>query len=209
MNPENSSVLIAGSDNVWISANSGLSWTSSSNTLVSGQKVSAVTVVNSSANYLGFAGTTTGRIFKCISLNPGLGTDTWTEITPTAHNGAWVRRIVVDLSNKNKIYACYSGFNNANIGKHVWMSTNQGTSWTDISTSLPDIPVHSLVIDPTNANTLYIGTETGIYQSTNNGTSWSTFTTGMPSYVPVDELVLQTGTNHLFAFTHGRGVWIC
>jgi hypothetical protein len=30
----------------------------------------------------------------------------------------------------------------------------------------------------------------------------------MPDYVPIDELVYQTGTMKLFAFTHGRGVWI-
>lgn len=207
MNPENSSVLIAGSDNVWITSNSAGSWTSSSNTLSAGDKVSAVTVVNASANYLGFAGTTDGKVFKCTSLNPGSGTDTWTEITPTGNNGAWVRRIVVDLSDKNKIYACYSGYNNSSSGLHVWYSTDQGTNWSDISTTLPDVPVHSLVIDPVSSTTLYIGTETGVYSTTNTGTSWSTFSTGMPTYVPVDELVLQTGTNFLYAFTHGRSSW--
>ncbi|MFI5237489.1 MAG: WD40/YVTN/BNR-like repeat-containing protein, partial [Ignavibacteriales bacterium] len=207
MNPENSSVLIAGSDNVWITSNSAGSWTPSSGILSASTKVSSVTVVDASADYLGFAGTTDGKIFKCTALNPSTGIDTWTEITPAGHNGAWVRRIVVDLSDKNKIYACYSGFNNTGSGKHIWYSTNQGTSWTDISTSLPDIPVHSLVIDPFTSTTVYVGTETGVYQSTNGGTSWVTFSTGMPSYVPIDELVLQTGTNKLFAFTHGRGVW--
>ncbi len=207
INPENSNVLIAGSDNVWITSNSAATWTASSNILSASNKVSAVTVVNSAANYLGFAGTTDGKVFKCTSLNPASGIDTWTEITPAGNNAAWVRRIVVDLSNKNKIYVCYSGFNNAANGKHVWMSTNQGSSWSDISTGLPDIPVHSLVIDPVNANTLYLGTETGVYQTTNSGSTWTSSNSGMPSYVPVDELVLQTGTNILFAFTHGRGVW--
>jgi len=207
INPENSSVLIAGGNNVFITDNSAGSWTASSSTLSTGEKISAVTVVNSLANYLGFAGTTDGKIFICTSLDPSSGIDSWTEISPSGNNGAWVRRIVVDLSDKNKIYACYSGYNNSSSGKHVWYSTNQGTSWTDISTSLPDVPVHSLVIDPFTSTTLYIGTETGIYSSTNTGSTWNTFTTGMPSYVPVDELVLQTGTNELFAFTHGRGTW--
>jgi len=69
------------------------------------------------------------------------------------------------------------------------------------------VPVHSLVIDPVSATTLYVGTETGVYSTTDRGGTWSTDNTGMPSYVPVDELVLQSGTNILFAFTHGRGVW--
>ncbi len=208
MNPENSNVLIAGSDKVWITGNGASSWTQSSNVLSSGKKVSAVTVVKSSANYLGFAGTTDGRVFMSTDLNPASGLDTWTEITPPNNNGAWVRRIVVDLNNKNRIYVCYSGYNNANVGKHIWYSSNQGSSWSDISGSLPDIPVHSLVIDPNISTVLYIGTEAGVFRSTNNGSSWTLFNSGMPSYVPVDELVLQTGTKKLFAFTHGRSVWM-
>jgi photosystem II stability/assembly factor-like uncharacterized protein len=209
MNPENSNVIIAGSDNVWITSNSAGSWTSSSNTLSSGAKVSAVTVVNSSANYLGFAGTTDGKVFKCTSLNPASGTDTWTDISPAGNNGAWVRRITVDLTDKQKIYVCYSGYNNDAVSptRHIYYSSNQGTSWTDISGNLPDMPVHSLVIDPVSAATLYVGTETGVYSTTNRGGTWSADNTGMPSYVPIDELVLQSGTNKLFAFSHGRGVW--
>ena len=206
LDPENSSVLIAGSDKVWITTNSAGSWTQSSNTLSSGKKVSAVTIVNSSSPYLGFAGTTDGKIFKCTSLTGS--SDTWNDITPT-NNGAYVRRIVVDLNNKQHIYACYSGYNNnTTTKKHVLYSTDQGTNWNDISGDLPDVPVHSLVIDPNDAQTLYIGTETGVYQTTNGGTNWANISSGMPSYVPVDRLVLQTGTDKLFAFTHGRSVFV-
>jgi len=69
------------------------------------------------------------------------------------------------------------------------------------------VPVHSLVIDPNDHQILYIGTETGVYQTINGGTNWSNMTSGMPTYVPVDELVRQTGTSNLFAFTHGRSVF--
>ncbi len=207
LNPENSSVLIAGSDKIWITTNSAGSWTQSSNTLSSSYKVSAVTVVNSSSPYLGFAGTTDGMIFKCTSVTGS--SDTWNDITPVNNNGAYVRRIVVDLNSKQHIYACYSGYNNNDTTKkHVLYSSNQGTNWNDISGDLPDVPVHSLVIDPNDSQTLYIGTETGVYQTTNGGTNWANVSTGMASYVPVDKLVLQTGTNKLFAFTHGRSVFV-
>ncbi len=211
MNPENSNVLIAGSNKVWITGNGASSWIQSSSTLSPGNVVSAVAVVNSNANYLGFAGTTNGKVFKCTSLSTN-GSSAWTDITPPNQNGAWVRRIVVDLNNKNHIYVCYSGFNGTASsqvsGKHIWYSTDQGSTWTDVSTSLPDVPVHSLVIDPSNNQTLYAGTETGIYNSTDNGTTWNQYNNGMPPYAAVDELVLQTGTNTLFAFTHGRSVWM-
>jgi len=206
MNPDNSSVLVAGSDNVWLTNNSAGSWTSSSSTLSSGAKVSAVTADGSTSPYLGFAGTTDGKVFKCTSMT-GSG-DSWSDISPHGNNGAYVRRITVDPNDNQKIYACYSGYNNTAGQQHIYYSSNQGTNWSDISTSLPDVPVHSLVIDPNDGQKLYIGTETGVYQTLDRGTNWTKAGSGMPDYVPVDELVLQSSTNKLFAFTHGRSVFV-
>lgn len=209
MNPENSNVLVAGSDKVWVTSNSAGAWTQSSDTLSGGEEVSAVAIVNVSANYLGFAGTTDGRIFKCTSLNPAAGIDTWTEISPPGNNGAYVRRLVVDLNDKTKMYATYGGYNISGTltSRHVWDTANQGTNWTDISSNLPNVPVHSLAVDPNSSSTLYVGTETGVYKSTNSGGTWSSFNAGMPLYVPTDELVIQKDTKTMFAFTHGRGVF--
>ena len=212
MNPENSSVLIAGSNKVWITNNSAASWTAASGVLdTTGALVTAVTVVNASSTYLAFAGTSAGRIFRCASLDPTAGLGAWNEITPPGNNGAWIRRITVDLNNKSRLFACYGGYNvsGALTSRHVWYSTNQGTTWSDISYNLPNVPVHSLVIDPNSSSSLYVGTETGVYNITMTGsdTTWSPFNSGMPSYVPTDELVVQNGTKALFAFTHGRGAF--
>ena len=209
MNPENSSILIAGSNRVWVTSNSADSWTAASGVLSTNSYVSAVAVVNGVSNYLAFAGTSTGKIFRCVNLNPSAGDSTWEDITPPGNNGAWVRRITVDLNNKNRLFACYGGYNVTGTltSRHVWYSTDQGATWSDISQSLPNVPVHSLIIDPNSSSTQYVGTETGVYETTNNGTAWSSFNSGMPWYVPTDELVVQNGTKALFAFTHGRGVF--
>ena len=209
MDPESSPVLAAGSDKVWVTSNSAGTWTQSSNLLSSGANVSAVAVINAASPYLGFAGTTDGKIFRCLSLDPASGVDTWTEITPAGNNGGWVRRVVVDLTNKNKIYATYGAYNTSGTlkSRHVWASTDQGGTWGDISGNLPNVPVHTLAIDPTTSSTLYVGTETGVYSTTNGGSTWSPFNAGMPLYAPTDELVIQNDTKALFAFTHGRGVF--
>jgi hypothetical protein len=138
------------------------------------------------------------------------GINTWVDISPPGNNAAWVRRITVDPSNKQNIYACYSGYNNDGLSptKHIWFSSNQGTSWSDISGDLPDVPVHSLLVDNNTPTTLYIGTETGVYQSINRGANWTSASTGMPTFVPVDELVYQKGSNYIFAFTHGRSAFM-
>jgi photosystem II stability/assembly factor-like uncharacterized protein len=211
MDPQNSSVLIASSDKVWLTSNSASTWTKVSNSLYSGQYATAVTVANAASPFLGFAGTGNGHVFKCTSLVLANGTsNTWTDITPPGNNGAYVRRISIDPANQQNIYVCYSGYNNNGLTptKHVWFSTNQGTSWTDKSGDLPDVPVHSLLVDNNNSSILYIGTETGVYQSTNGGTNWTAATSGMPAFAPVDELVYQQGSNFIFAFTHGRSAFM-
>ncbi len=209
MNPENSAVLIAGSNRVWVSTNSAGSWTAVSNVLSSGRFVSAVTLVNGTTNFLAFAGTTDGKIFRCRTLNPAAGVNAWDTITPPLNNSGWVRRIVVDLNDKNKVYACYGGYNTAGqlSSRHVWYSTDQGTTWSDISTQLANVPVHSLAIDPNSSSVVYVGTETGVYTTSNLGTTWQSFSAGMPLYVPTDEVVVQHDTKAIFAFTHGRGVF--
>jgi photosystem II stability/assembly factor-like uncharacterized protein len=210
MNPQNSSVLIAGSNKVWVTINSAQSWAMVSNGLSTAGLVSAVTIARSSSPYLGLAGTTDGHVFICTSLSPKLGINTWTDITPLGNNGAYVRRISIDPANQQNIYVCYSGYNNDNVTptKHVWFSSTQGSSWNDVSGDLPDVPVHSLLVDKSNSSILYIGTETGVYQSINGGTNWTSAASGMPAFVPVDELVYQSGTNYIFAFTHGRSAFI-
>lgn len=211
MDLQNSAVLAAGSYRVWLTSNSAASWTLVSPPMVDTGYVSAVTIANAASPFLGFAGSSKGHVYKCSSLIQANGTsNTWTNITPPTGNGAYVRRISIDPNNQQNIYVCYSGYNNDGLTptRHIFYSTNQGTTWTDKSGDLPDVPVHSLLVDNTTSSTLYIGTETGIYQSVNGGTNWTAATSGMPSFVPVDELVYQQGSSYIFAFTHGRSAFM-
>ena len=129
MNPENSAVLIAGSNKVWVTTNSAGSWNAASGVLAVNYHVSAVTIVNGASNYLAFAGTTSGKIFRCVNLNPSAGDSAWVDVTPGGNNKAWVRRIVVDQNSKNRVFACYGGYNVTDtlMSRHIWYSTDQGT----------------------------------------------------------------------------------
>jgi photosystem II stability/assembly factor-like uncharacterized protein len=209
MNPDASSVLIAGSNKVWITSSGASAWTASSGVLSPGEFVSAVTVDGPSSPHLGYAGTTDGKIFKCTSLDPAVGLDTWTDVTPFGTNEAWVRRIVVNNIDPSIVIACYSGYNIVPplSAKHIWLTTSGGLGWTDISTPIGNVPVHTAIFDPHDPAIIYAGTETGIIKTTNFGVNWTRFTGGMPEFVPVDEIVLQKDTEFAFAFTHGRSVY--
>ncbi|MBK6760512.1 MAG: hypothetical protein IPG73_07375 [Ignavibacteria bacterium] len=76
----------------------------------------------------------------------------------------------------------------------VFLSTNNGASWTAVNTGLTNNIVLSLAVSGTN---LFAGTEgSGVFRSTNNGTSWTAVRIGLPR-INVRSLAVS-GTN-LFA----------
>jgi hypothetical protein len=74
--------------------------------------------------------------------------------------------------------------------------------------NIPDIPVHTIAINPTNNQKLYIGTDLGVFVSVDGGVNWMVENNLQLPNVSVDWLAFNTtGTIQLFAFTHGRSAW--
>ena len=60
----------------------------------------------------------------------------------------------------------------------VFLSTNNGTSWTAVNTGLTNTVC--LVLLPSRGTNLFAGTDGGgVFLSTNNGTSWTAVNTGL------------------------------
>ena len=116
--------------------------------------------------------------------------------------------LAFDPNNSNIAYATYSTFG----GEHVFKSTNMGASWTPIdgtgATGIPDIPVHSVVVDPNNSQRIYVGTDLGVFVTLNGGTTWAKEDAGFANVVVEKlELLDKDQNSLLFAFTHGRSAW--
>ena len=95
----------------------------------------------------------------------------------------------------------------------ILRTTNLGQTWEDISgfganttssNGFPDVAVYDLIVMPHQPNTIWAGTEIGLFESTDNGVSWHMANNGLPA-LPIwdmtnveDEVVLGT---------HGRGIW--
>jgi len=91
-------------------------------------------------------------------------------------------------------------------GGGVFLSTNNGTSWT--ATGLTDTDVCALAISSTN---LFAGTlEDGVFLSTNNGTSWTAVNNGL-THLQLNSLAVNSngaGGTSLFAGTCSGGVFL-
>jgi hypothetical protein len=208
LDPNNANTLLAGGASLWrsVDVKSAANWAAIK--APSAAPISAIAVANGNSDFI-VVGHNDGQIFLSqdgTSPNPG-----WNSITPPvlpapAPNFArFVTRIAIDTSRSPFwIYATLGGFNNNNVIR----TEDLGTTWVDVSgnglTSLPSVPVRSILINPAVPNTLYVGTEVGIFASDDAGATWE-LPQGGPANVSVDELFWFAGD--IVAATHGRGMY--
>jgi photosystem II stability/assembly factor-like uncharacterized protein len=88
----------------------------------------------------------------------------------------------------------------------VFRSTDGGRTWIDRSSTLPDLAVNALVLDPKNSKVLYAATDRGVQRTRDGGVSWRGFSNGLPNVI-VGDLMLHAGQRRLRAGTRSRGVW--
>jgi hypothetical protein len=199
MDPSNSSRLVLGLSNIYETTNKGDSWTALGS--FPGSVVDSIGLAASDSNTIYAAND--NHVY--LTTNHG---STWTQVTDPDPSGLLesYTDLKVDPAHPNIAYvvasadSAYTG-----AGNHVWMTSNSGSTWTNITSNLPDSPVMSIVLD-SSSSTLYVGTTMGVYSSTNGGTSWSLFGAGLPN-VRVIGLELNKTLNVLAAGTYGRGLW--
>jgi uncharacterized protein (TIGR03437 family) len=202
MDPSDPARLWMGGKQMWRSRDGARNWTQASADLT--DSATAIAVAPADPNFV-LAGTKSGQIHR-TTIGSNSNADTfWPSATP---RDGYVSSLAFDPVNRDVAYATYSTFG----GKHVWRSLDGGASWHPIDGSvfatLPDIPVNCIVVDPTNTQRLYIGTDLGVFVSIDGGATWAVENTGFAN-VPVASLAVNIVgyTVQLFAFTHGRGAW--
>ena len=88
----------------------------------------------------------------------------------------------------------------------VVRTTTDGASWDDITGNLPDIPTHTIAVQPGGSHNLFLGTDIGVFVSHNQGGVWQDVTVPPFPNTVVENLAFQSDIA-LYAFTFGRGVW--
>ncbi|MER7684364.1 glycosyl hydrolase [Streptomyces sp. NPDC097610] len=212
---KNSSTWIAGGRHVWVQTHgyairSGSEWTSLYD-LGAGRTATAVAASGGKV-YAAWCGPCNNQGFaRGISVGNEDGTG-WHDVTlpvdATVPN-RYLSGFAVDPKNADHVYLEVNGFSRhwtegpgAGVG-HVFESKDGGTTWTDISADLPDVPANSAVV--TADGGLAVATDLGVVYRAPGRTAWQRV--GRLPAVAVLQLKLSPDGGTLYAATHGRGIY--
>jgi hypothetical protein len=205
MDPSNAQRLWLGGEYLYRTTNAATQWGKASALVPDGGLVSTIAIAAQDANRV-VAGTHRGHVLSTRRALESTSTTVWSASRPRE---GWVTSVTLDPDNPDIVYATYGNFG----GSHVFRSDDGGANWRSLDGSgdraLPDIPVHSLVVDFSDRSRVYLGTDLGVFDSTDGGARWMIEETGFgPVVTEWLSLIRDTsGRRRLFAFTHGRGVW--
>lgn len=126
---------------------------------------------------------------------------TWVTITPPSGE---IFNSFSAMPNSTIVYATVKSYN---AGNKVFRSVDNGVTWTNISTGLPNIIMKKIAVkvDATD-ETLFLGTELGLYWKNDTMASWEKYGTNLPNVI-ISDLKINYADQFLYVGTFGRGMW--
>ena len=206
MDPGDRNVVLVGSHRVYKSVNNGSSYSIVSGDLTTNPAAlltyGTLTTLDISpvSPRVYLAGTDDGKVWR--SRDAGA---TWEDIS-AGLPVRYVTRVTADAADSNVVYVTHSGFGLDEPLAHVHRSADLGDIWLPIAGNLPDAPANDILVDPADPNTLYLGTDVGVFATRNLGAGWYPLGVGMPLQTIFD-LTLHAPSRTLVAATHGRSQW--
>lgn len=113
-----------------------------------------------------------------------------------------VTSIEVNPNNENELWITRDGWTN---NSKVFYSNNGGSTWTNISSGLPNLPTNQIKYDLTHDG-LYCAMDIGIYYRNNILNTWIPYNTNLPNVI-VNDIEINESSNIVRIGTYGRGVW--
>ncbi len=204
-----------------------------------GPAATSAMLQNSGSNvlYAGMAGALSGggtkvggHVFATRNANTVTSATAWTDLalSPVTNgstgvfnpSGYDISAIAVDSHDPAgaTVYVTIAGFGGDITVPHLYRSTDFGAHWQTVNANLPAASANAVLVDPNDANTVYVATDAGVFVTQAIATCatascWSQLGTGLPN-APVLNLLagpnLPTGDGRhglLRAATYGRGLW--
>lgn len=208
LSSHNPDIFYMGANKLFRSFNKGDDFDAISDDLTNGGKKGDVaygTLTTIHESPLQFGLLYTGSDDGLIHVSPD-GGFSWTIINGSLPANLWVSRVQASAHEEDRVYASLNGYRNDDFTPYLYVSENQGTTWTKLGEGLPNHPINVIKEDPVDGNILYLGTDYAAYVSLDRGTTFHKITNGLPN-VPVHDIVIHPRDHHILIGTHGRSIY--
>lgn len=203
LDPNSDITLVAGYSDVWRSTDEGTSWSQISNNLTGNvnTKLKFLDVAKSNSNviYTGYD----EKLYVTENLGANWVTKQIPDSSGTFENGTMV---MAHPKNENIVYITKSGYA---ANSKVYRSVNKGTTWSNITFNLPNVPVSCIQLDIHSDSSnvdIYLGTDVGVFYKKDSDLTWQYYGNGLPN-THVSDLEIYYPIGKLRAGTYGRGIW--
>ena len=186
--------------------NKGVTWDSLNANLPSNKNIRAMGQGISNPNVMYVS----DRTSIAYTGNIHASTPVWTQITDPfdlPDDARWwlnnIGSIAVDPDHSGKVWITFWGYEE---GEKVYYSSNWGQSgsWTNVSGSLPNVPIRCSKAVPGPNDGIYVGTDIGVFYKDNTLSDWIWFGNGLPKS-RIEDMTVSGG--YLYIGTYGRGAW--
>ncbi len=198
--------MIIGYKNIWISQNvktqGAIKWTKITDNLGNSNTTNCAVVEASPVDEnLFFFGRHDRTLFRTENL---LENPVWVNLTNKLPANITISDLECHPYQRNVLFMTQ--------GTRVYQSQNMGTTWTDISGNLPQIPMNDIAFDRSADEGLYVASDAGVYYKDANSENWTLHGLNLPVTVEVSEIEIYYGRAdrsecRLKASTYGRGMW--
>ncbi len=224
LDPVNPAIVFTAGSRVYRTSDSGATWVGLGTVDTEPGRVVTALTMAPFARQIMYAAT------ACLSdVTPSLSCPNNSTIGRSQNSGqSWTRiatlpglvnRLAVDPRQAFTVYAAAGAFpggpsTTAGYGTgDLLRSADGGINWISIRANLPQVPINTVAVDPSSspsfflpAQTLYVGTDAGVFVSFNAGVQWTAINSDLPA-TPVTDLSLRQPAGTLRAATFGRGVY--
>jgi photosystem II stability/assembly factor-like uncharacterized protein len=149
---------------------------------------------------------TQGSTIRRFNLSGGVWSGTTINGTLPALSA--ITEIAVDPDNSSHVLISVGGYNATQKVYETFNANAASPTWTSIVRNLPNVPVNCLVMNNDAANSIYIGTDIGVFVTNDNRVNWIMYNNGLPTTRVYDlEINTAAAVDKIFAATFGRGVF--
>ena len=208
ISPQNKDIIYIGSNKLHISMDKGRNWRTISDDVTNGNKqgnkaYGTISAIAESPFMFGllYTGSDDGMVYT--TDNGGVS---WKQIYNAFPRALKVNNLIASKHKRNRVFTTLVNTDNTTNEPFAFVSNDNGKSWTDIRSNLPDTNVIVLREDPKNDQLLYIGTDSGLYISFNLGESWQPFSKGLPE-TSIADITIDEATGDMTIATSGRGIY--